>query len=99
MSSPRKKENQYSVEFKESTVRLVEESDQTVAQIARNLGINSNTLHGWLRKYQTKKVSQSISAAKGIEDELKRLRKELARVTMERDILKKATAYFAKEAR
>ena len=96
MSKPTKKANNYTSEFKESAVKLATESDQPIAQTARDLGLNCNTLHTWISKYSKPKTAVERTD-EPIYDEIKRLKKELARVTQERDLLKKATAYFAKE--
>ena len=85
----------YSSEFKESAVKLALESDQPIVQTARDLGIKANTLYGWVSKY-SKPQEKSQRSDEHIYDEVKRLKKELARVTQERDLLKKAAAYFAK---
>ena len=86
----------YSAEFKERAVRLAVESDQTVAQTARDLGINENTLHTWLSKYnQNGNGPPRQVNSEHLYDELKRLKKENALLKEERDILKKAAAYFA----
>jgi transposase len=96
MSEETKKPNSYTSEFKESAVKLAIESDQPIAATARDLGVNVNTLHTWIGKYS--KPKQSVERdGEHIYDENKRLKKELARVTQERDLLKKATAYFARE--
>lgn len=96
MSEETKKPNSYTSEFKESAVKLAIESDHPIAKTAKDLGINVNTLHTWIGKYSKPKVS-TIRTDEHIYDENKRLKKELARVTQERDLLKKATAYFARE--
>ena len=98
MSEETKKQNTYTSEFKESAVKLANESDQPIAATARDLGVNVNTLHTWIGKYSKPKKSAERTD-EHIYDEVKRLRKQLARVTQERDLLKKATAYFAKEIR
>jgi transposase-like protein len=64
---------------------------------SKELGINVNTLHTWIGKYSQPKVA-SIRTTDHHFDEIKQLKKELARVTQERDLLKKAAAYFAKES-
>jgi transposase len=87
----------YSSEFKESSVRLANESRNPIAQTARELGINANTLYGWIDKY-SKPKDKNMRTDEHLYDELKNLKKELARVTQERDLLKKAAAYFAKES-
>ena len=82
-------------EFKQEAVELVLEQGQSVSETARGLGIKTTTLHGWLTKARDgildPKSSRSLES-----EEIKRLRKELAKVTQEREILKKAAAYFAK---
>jgi len=96
MSEQTKKNNSYTSEFKQSAVKLATESKQPVAATARDLGVNVNTLHTWIGKYSApKKGSEQID--QHIYDEVKKLKKDLARVTQERDLLKKATAYFARE--
>jgi transposase-like protein len=86
----------YTEEFKKSSAKLAFESEQPVSKTAQELGINPNTIHGWINKYYP---SKQVPDKKGIdfESDNKRLRKELQRITMERDILKKAAAYFASE--
>jgi transposase len=90
------KPNSYSSEFRAKAVKLAIESDQSRSQTARNLGINVNTLHTWVGKYQDASRSSSDQTDQvHISDELKELRKENKRLKEERDILKKAAAYFA----
>ena len=96
MNDQLKKPNIYSSEFRESSVKLALESDQPIAQTARELGINPNTIHTWINKYSKPKTTVARTD-EHIYDENKRLKKELARMTQERDLLKKAIAYFAKE--
>ncbi|VAX07776.1 hypothetical protein MNBD_ALPHA03-968 [hydrothermal vent metagenome] len=92
----RQKINPYPSEFKESSVQLALDSDQPISHTAKDLGINVNTLHTWISKY-SKPSASSPSLKEHHFDEIKRLKKELSRVTQERDLLKKAAAYFAKE--
>jgi transposase len=96
----REKPKTYTAEFRASAVKLANESDQSIAQTANELGINVNTLHTWIAKY-SKPVSteKTVRTDEHLYDELKRLKKEVARLTEERDLLKKAAAYFAKEQR
>jgi transposase len=85
----------YPAEFKERAVKLAVESEQPIAQTARDLGVNENTLHTWIGKYhRAERQEQQVHDAHWYE-ELKRLRKENARLKEARDILKKAAAYFA----
>mgnify|MGYP003634638846 CR=1 FL=1 len=88
----------YPIEFKESSARLAVDSKESVAQIAKNLGVHVATLHGWIARYYPKATpSVKISSQNRSQEELKQLRKENARLREERDILKKAAAYFARE--
>ena len=90
----------YSAEFKERAVKLAVESDQPVAQTARDLGINENTLHTWLSKYHHgSNGTHGQLNSEHLYEELKRLKKENALLKEERDILKKAAAYFAVNSR
>ena len=94
------KGNRYPTEFIESALRLAIESDKPVAHTARELGINVDTMYGWIKRYsKPKQTKTGIREPDYHTEEIRQLRKELARVTQERDILKKATAYFAKEMR
>ena len=88
---------QYTLEFKQEAVRLVE-SGQSIAAAARSLGLVEQTLYNWVkakREGRLKGASGKLQVSAEQMD-ISRLRAELARVTMERDILGKATAYFAK---
>jgi len=87
----------YTLEFKQEAVRLVE-SGQSIAAAARSVGVVEQTLFNWVKAKREGRLkgansSQAVSAE---QMEISRLRAELARVKMERDILGKATAYFAK---
>lgn len=98
MNEQAKKPNKtYTSEFKESAVKLAIETDQPISQTARELDVNVNTLHTWISKYSKPVEDTKKRSDEHIYDEVKRLKKELAKVTQERDLLKKATAYFAKE--
>ena len=94
------KKTAYPAEFRESAVKLALESGNSIAQTARELGIKENTLYNWIHLYSRKGVADKPTREMNHPfDEIKKLKKELAQVTQERDILKKATAYFAKECR
>ncbi len=92
---------QYTVEFKREAVALVTEQGYTLTGAARNLGINRDMLRRWKR--QLEKHGEVAFPGKGHQTpeqaELHRLRAENRRLQMERDILKKATAFFATESR
>lgn len=92
-----KKLNTYPSEFKESAVKLAIESGHPIAQTAKELGINVNILHTWISKH-SKPEKEILRVSTHQFDEIKQLKKDLARVTQERDLLKKAAAYFAKES-
>ena len=96
-----KKNKSYTAEFKESAVKLAVESEQSVAQTARELGINTNTLYTWIGKYHNKKASDDTSTVgdQHLYEELKQLRRENARLKEERELLKKAATFFARESR
>jgi transposase len=90
----------YSAEFRESAVKLANESDKPIAQTARDLGINKNTLHTWISNYsRPMETAKAVRTNDHLYEELKRLKQENARLTEERDLLKKAAAYFAREHR
>ena len=89
----------YTLEFKREAVRLVE-GGQSIAAVAQTLGVVSQTLFNWVKAHRQGKLTGADSKPVSAEQmEISRLRAELARVTMERDILGKATAYFAKVAK
>ena len=89
----------YTLEFKQEAVRLVE-GGQSIAAAARTLGVVDQTLFNWVKAQRAGKLTGADSKLVSAEQmEIARLRAELARVTMERDILGKATAYFAKAAK
>lgn len=92
------KRRSFDKEFKISAVKLVVESEKSVESIASDLGVSSNTLFNWKRKYleDAKNAFPGKGKMKPEDEELRRVKKELLRVTMERDILKKALGYFAK---
>jgi transposase len=87
----------FSREFKISAVGLVQQQGYTVIQAAKSLGVDPATLRGWLKQLPTDSAPPANSAG-SMQAELRRLREEVRRLTMERDILKKATAFFAKES-
>lgn len=86
----------YPEEFKIEAVRQVTERGLRVADVAQRLGVSVHSLYVWIRRYgkPQKQRRQEVDQ----QAELRRLRAELKRVTEERDILKKAAAYFAKES-
>ena len=96
--SDAKRRAKYTLEFKLEAVRLVK-GGQSVAVIGKVLGIPKATLENWVRLHAKGQLKGAGDKPVSPEQmELARLRAELARVKMERDILKKATAYFARES-
>ena len=84
-------------EFKLESVRLAEREGMSAAQVARDLGISDSVLYDWIKKFGTSSEGSPLTPDE--REELMRLRRELRIVKEERDILKKATAFFAKESK
>ena len=85
----------FSDDFKRDAVHQITERGYPVAEVSQRLGVSKHSLYAWKKKL-------SKAAGSGDDEqaaEIRRLKRELARVTEERDILKKATAYFARDAR
>jgi len=91
----------YTKEFRLEAVKLITDEKLSVAEAARRLALPSNTLDNWLRKHRAGKleeVGKTYRPLTEVEMELARLKKENAELKMEREILKKAAAYFARES-
>ena len=86
----------YPEEFKIEAVKQVVDRGYSVADVARRLDVTTHSLYAWIKKYGPD--SKGHDAQTEAEAEIRRLKKELNRVTEERDILKKAAAYFAKQS-
>jgi transposase len=88
----------YSEQFKSDAVKLATEGAKSVRQVARDLELEPGTLHTWIRQ-RGKRAGNALKTlqTETLEEEVRRLRRDLAAVTNERDFLKKATAYFARE--
>ena len=86
----------YPQEFKIEAVKQITEKGYSVAEVARRLGVTPDSLYAWVKKFGPDSKQHQQQSEE--QSELKRLRKELARVTEERDLLKKAAAYFARES-
>ena len=91
---------QFSREFKVEAVKLVKERGVTVPQAARDLDVHENVLRKWVRELtaEPQQAFPGQGVMKPEQAEIERLRKEVAKLKMERDILKKAAAYFAKDS-
>ncbi len=83
----------FSDDFKRDAVAQITERGYPVAEVSQRLGVSRYSLYAWRKKFSQPTGSDDRDA------EIRRLKRELARVTEERDILKKATAYFAKDAK
>lgn len=93
------KRKKFTSEFKREAVRLMGSSEKPSSDVARQLGVRRNQLYKWKEQLEKRgaKAFRGAGRQKGKVDELTRLRQELEKVKEERDILKKAAAYFAKE--
>lgn len=90
------KRRQFSREFKEEAVRLLAESGRPLTHVARELALRPEQLREWRRQFGTQGPATPTSSEA---EELRRLRRELEITRQERDFLKKAAAFFAKESR
>src|SRR5665213_1850501 len=97
MAKPRRT---FTPEFKAEAVKLVTERGYSIAEAARSLGVHDNQIRGWKLAFQDQgsKAFPGRGNRPAIEEELRRLRVDNKRLLMERDILKKAAAFFAREA-
>ncbi len=85
----------YPQAFKDEAVLMVLDQGYSVADAAKSLGVGISLLYKWKEKYEAQR--QGIALEESERDELKRLRKENKELRMEKEILKKASAFFAKE--
>ena len=88
----------FTQEFKEEAVLLVKQSGASVSEIARNLGLNDNVLRRWVKEYAEPNTMAFPGHGNSRDEELSRLKKELLQVKQERDFLKHAALFFAKES-
>ena len=91
----RRKPRKYTDEFREEAVKLITEQGYSVTEAAKSLGITTKLLYNWKDKLAKQASGEALS--KDERAELIKLRKENKRLLMEREILKKASAFFAKE--
>ena len=91
------KRTKYTAEFKEEAVKQVIDKGHTVVDVAKRLGIAEGVLYTWVSKFKKADDPES-SDLKAMQAEMAKLKAELRRTTEERDILKKAAAYFAKQS-
>ena len=95
MTTETRKRRNYTEDFKRDAVALVTEQGYKPSEAARSLGIGANLIRRWKREFEDEATGGRLSADE--REELKRLRKEVRMLRMEKEILKKASAYFAKE--
>jgi transposase len=92
-------QGRYTKEFREEAVELVTEEKLSLPEVARRLSLPPSTLGNWVKAYRAGRLGEVGKTQRPLtEMELARTKKELVEVKMERDILKKAAAYFAKES-
>ena len=93
--------NKYSQEFKQDAVKLVTEQGYRVSEASRNLGVDGSVLRRWIKEFEKDKVSAFPGNGRMTpeQEEIRRLREENKRLLMEREILKKAAAFFANESK
>jgi transposase len=90
----------FTPEFKVQAVKLVTEQGKSIAEVARDLDLSESLLRGWKQALAAEgdRAFPGQGHLPALEEELRRLRAENKRLTMERDVLKKATAFFARES-
>ena len=93
------KGKRYDEAFKVETVKYISEKNKPVAQVAREVGVNENTLHGWIKKYGQQPEIKEVQTFSSADAELRALKKEMRDLKEENEILKKAMHYFAKSPR
>ena len=92
-----KKRRQFTPEFKAEVIALCRTGNRTAGQVARDLGICASVVQRWVQQSKVNPVAESGGLTGAEREELTRLRKEIVRLRMEREILKKAATFFARE--
>ena len=86
----------FTEDFKIDAIKQITERGHSVVDVSKRLGVSTHSLYGWMKRY-------AVPSGNAVKDdqssEIRRLKQELLRVTEERDILKKATVYFARDAK
>ena len=86
----------FTEDFKLDAIKQITERGYSVAEVSQRLGVSTHSLYAWMKRHA---ASPGTVAKDDQSSEIRRLKQELTRVTEERDILKKATAYFARDAK
>jgi transposase len=89
----------FTEEFRREAIKLVTEQGYSQSEAGKSLGVNGKNISRWLKDSQLKKYRSGIQTKHEVNEELNRLRKENHRLKLEREILKKAAAFFANESR
>jgi transposase-like protein len=95
----RRARRSFTAEFKAEAVALAKQSGKSIGQVARDLDLTETALREWVKKADGERVRAKTELTEDEHQELLRLRKENQRLQMERDFLKKAAAFFAKESK
>jgi transposase len=96
---PKRARRNFTEEFKAGAVRLVLDEGKTIAQVARDLDLTASALGGWVERARADRSGGKTGLTSEERAELARLRKENRELRMERELLKKAAAFFAKESK
>jgi len=102
MDEPKRKKRarrSYTDEFKASAVRLVLDEGKSIPEVARDLDLTQSSFRGWVERARADRTHGRTGLTTAEREELKQLRKQNRELQMERDILKKAAAFFAKESK
>ena len=90
----------YSEEFKIEAIKFVLESGESIPEVSTKLGIKSHQLYNWMQSHRLPgEIKAMINKQKELEAQVKQLKEQVSRLQQEKDILKKAATYFAREAR